>query len=100
MKYKYTAKTWNGTLIKGITDSDSIEDLALQLREQEIFLMKFRIIKKIAEIPNKPNLKTISIFCKQLSICIKAGIPICETLNLLYEQMPHKAIKNSLISIT
>jgi len=100
MKYKYTAKTWYGTLIKGITDSDSIEDLALQLREQEIFLMKFRIIKKIAEIPNKPNLKTISIFCKQLSICIKAGIPICETLNLLYEQMPHKAIKNSLISIT
>ncbi|HEY8892493.1 MAG TPA: type II secretion system F family protein [Clostridium sp.] len=99
MKYKYLAKTWNGTLIKGITDSDSIEELALQLRKQEIFLMKTRIIKKIAEIDTKPNLKTISIFCKQFSICIKAGIPICDTLNLLYEQMLHKSIKNSLISI-
>jgi len=99
MKYKYLAKTWNGTLIKGITDSDSIEELALQLRKQEIFLIKTRIIKKIAEIPTKPNLKTIAIFCKQFSICIKAGIPICDTLKLLYEQMLHKAIKNSLLSI-
>ena len=99
MKYKYTAKTSNGTLIKGSTESDSVEELALQLREKEIFLMKSRCIKKITEISSKPSLKTISIFCKQFSICIKSGIPICDILNLLYEQMLHKSIKNSLISI-
>lgn len=99
MRYKYIAKTSNGTLIRGSTESDSIEELALRLREKEIFLMKSRSIKRITEISTKPNLKTISIFCKQFSICIKSGIPICDILNLLYEQMIHKSIKNSLISV-
>lgn len=99
MRYKYTAKTSNGTLIKGIAESDSTYELALSLREKEIFLMKSRNIKKITRISSKPNLKMISIFCKQFSICIKSGIPICDILNLLYEQMFHKSIKKSLISI-
>jgi len=93
------AKTSNGTTIKGSTESDSIEELALGLRGRELFLIKCRSIKKITEISTKPNLKTISIFCKQFSICIKSGIPICDILNLLYEQMLHKSIKNSLKSI-
>ena len=93
------AKTLDGTLIKGSTESDSAYELALSLREQDIFLIKSRSIKKITEISTKPNLKTISIFCKQFSICIKAGIPTCDILNLLYDQMLHKSIKKSLISI-
>ncbi|HEY5589141.1 MAG TPA: type II secretion system F family protein [Candidatus Paceibacterota bacterium] len=93
------AKTFNGTTIKGSTESDSIEELALGLRGKELFLIKCRSIKKITEISTKPNLKTISIFCKQFSICIKSGIPICDILNLLYEQMLHKSIKNSLKSV-
>ncbi|MBW9147490.1 type II secretion system F family protein [Clostridium sp. CM028] len=99
MRYKYTAKTSNGTLIKGSTESDSTYELALSLREKEIFLIKSKRIKKITSISSKPNLKMISIFCKQFSICIKSGIPICDILNLLYEQMIHKSIKKSLISI-
>ena len=99
MRYKYTAKTSNGTLIKGSTESDSTYELALSLREKEIFLIKSRSIKKITRISSKPSLKMISIFCKQFSICIKSGIPICDILNLLYEQMLHKSIKKSLISI-
>ncbi|MGH4138008.1 type II secretion system F family protein [Clostridium sp.] len=99
MKYKYIAKTSNGIIIKGSAESDSIEELALGLRAQEIFLIKGRSIKKISEISTRPNLKIISMFCKQFSICLKSGIPICDILNLLYEQMLHKAIKNSLISI-
>ncbi|MBU3161389.1 type II secretion system F family protein [Clostridium frigoris] len=100
MKYKYVAKTSNGVLIKGIAQSDSIEELALGLREEKIYLMKIRSIKKIGEISSKPSLKTIAIFCKQFSLCIKAGIPICDILNLLYEQMIHKSIKMSLIDIS
>ncbi len=99
MKFKYMAKTFNGITIKGTTCSDSIEELALGLREKELFLIKWRSVKKITEFSTKPNLKTISIFCKQFSICIKSGIPICVALNLLYQQMLHKSIKNSLISI-
>lgn len=93
------AKTFNGITIKGTTCSDSIEDLALELREKKLFLIKCRNIKKITEISTKPNLKTISMFCRQFSICIKSGIPICDILNLLYEQMVHKSIKKSLLSI-
>lgn len=99
MRYKYIAKTSNGTLIKGSTESDSTCELALRLREKDIFLIKSRSIKRITEISTKPSLKTISLFCKQFSICIKSGIPICDILNLLYEQMLHKSIKKSLISI-
>jgi len=93
------AKTSNGTLVKGTTESDSIEELALQLREKEIYLIRTINIRVISVFSSKPNLKTISIFCKQFSICIKSGIPICDILNLLYEQMLHKSIKKSLISI-
>ncbi len=93
------AKTSNGTLIKGCTESDSMEELALGLREKEIFLIKARSIKKLTQASTKPNLKTISIFCKQFSICIKAGISICDTLSLLHQQMLHKSIKSSLTDI-
>ena len=99
MRYKYKAKTSNGVLIKGSAQSDSIEELALCLREKEIYLMKIRSIKKTGEISSRPSLKTISIFCKQFSICIKSGIPICDILDLLYDQMIHKSIKKSLIAI-
>lgn len=93
------AKTYDGITIKGTTCSDSIEELALDLRTKDLFLIKCRSIKKITEISPKPNLKTIAIFCKQFSICIKSGIPICDILNLLYEQIQHKSIKNSLLNI-
>ena len=99
MRYKYIAKTINGTLVKDSTDSDSIEELALNLREKELFLIKTMSIKEMNKMQSRPNLKTISIFCKQFSICIKSGIPICDILDLLYEQMLHKSIKKSLISI-
>jgi type IV pilus assembly protein PilC len=99
MRYKYKAKTTSGKVIKGTTESDSDYELALRLREKDIFLTKCRRIKKITDISTKPNLKTVSIFCKQFSICIKSGIPICDILHLLYLQMEHKSIKNSLTSI-
>jgi type IV pilus assembly protein PilC len=99
MKYKYMAKTLSGSLIKGSAESDSVCELALCLRKKNVFLIKSRRVIKITEISTRPNLKTISIFCKQFSICIKSGIPICDILNLLYEQMLHKSIKNSLVSI-
>ncbi|MCB2288476.1 type II secretion system F family protein [Clostridium sp. CS001] len=99
MKYKYMAKTLSGSLIKGSAESDSVCELALRLRKNNIFLIKSRQVIKIPEVSTRPNLKTISIFCKQFSICIKSGIPICDILNLLYEQMLHKSIKNSLVSI-
>jgi type IV pilus assembly protein PilC len=99
MKYKYTAKTTNGKVIKGIAESSSVYELALRLRKNEVFLIKSRKVIKINEIYTKPNLKTISMFCKQFSICIKSGIPICDILSLLYEQILHKSIKNSLITI-
>lgn len=99
MRYRYIAKTINGTLVKDVTDSESIEELTLTLRQKELFLIKTTSIKKINKIPSRPNLKTISIFCKQFSICIKSGIPIYDILDLLYEQTLHKSIKKSLISI-
>ena len=99
MKYKYIAKTIDGNLVKGITESDSDDQLALRLREREIFLIKSRRIKNITEFSTKPNLKIISLLCKQFSICIKSGIPICDTLDLLHEQTLHKSIRNSLVSI-
>lgn len=99
MKYKYVAKTSNGVLVKGIAQSNSIEELALGLREEKIYLMKISSIKKIWEISRRPSLKIIAMFCKQFAICIKAGIPICDILNLLYEQMINKSIKMSLIAI-
>jgi type IV pilus assembly protein PilC len=99
MRYKYTAKTKNGKIIKGSAESSSVYELALRLRKNEVFLIKSRKAIKITEIYTKPNLKTISMFCKQFSICIKSGIPICDILNLLYEQILHKSIKNSLITI-
>ncbi|MGH4050438.1 MAG: type II secretion system F family protein [Clostridium sp.] len=99
MKYRYIAKTINGTLIKATTDSDSIEELALNLREKEIFLMKIISTKKISKFSSRPNLKIIAMFCRQFSICIKSGIAICDVLDLLYEQILHKSIKTSLISI-
>jgi type IV pilus assembly protein PilC len=99
MKYKYVAKNLQGVSMKGVIDSDSTSELALILREKDLFLIKSRSIKKITDKYTKPNLKTISIFCKQFSICIKSGIPICDILNLLYQQMSNKSIKNSLILI-
>ena len=99
MKYTYMAKTLNGNLIKGTTESESIEALALLLRKKEIFLIKSRSVNTIKGLSIKPNLKTISIFCKQFSISIKAGIPLCEILDLLYDQMLHKSIKKSLVNI-
>ncbi|MCB2291973.1 type II secretion system F family protein [Clostridium algoriphilum] len=99
MRYKYIAKTSNGASIKGNSESDSIEELALKLREKEIYLLKVKSEKNRTEFSSKPSLKTISIFCKQFSLCIKSGIPICDILDLLYEQMLHKSIRKSLISI-
>ena len=42
---------------------------------------------------DKIPIKHLSLFCHQLSILIRSGIPISQALNLLYEQIDHTGLK-------
>lgn len=99
--YIYKAVNIIGEYEKGICTARDEKDLAIFLREKELYLLKYKKKLAISGFNNlsKLKLKEIAILCNQLSVILKAGINISDAMDILIKQSTNKRLKKSLKSI-
>ncbi|MFH1422480.1 MAG: type II secretion system F family protein [Planctomycetota bacterium] len=88
--YKYIAKDSSGRKVSGTMNADSPVDVKQELRKKDLTIISLDEKSgqdKRKKIP-RPHVKSkdISVFTRQLSTMVAAGIPMLESLEVLAEQ--------------
>lgn len=88
--FQYEAKNFEGRLIKGKMEATDESAVTATLRKMNTFPVKISTFKQGLNIDladfKKVSIKDISIFCKQFSVIITAGITILRGLDIVKNQ--------------
>jgi len=100
--FSYKAKTPDGRVIDGIVEADNEEAMNAKMKAQKLIVISVTKQGGLASIFRMgPKVKTdqISIFSRQFSTMISAGLPVLQALNILVEQTEDKVFKEVLAKI-
>jgi type IV pilus assembly protein PilC len=101
-KFKYTALAVDGSTISGVQDGPSLGSVHLALRQRGLQpvevnekkgVLQFEITKK--KVPRKDLMH----FSRQMSVFIKAGIPILDALEIITSETTNKPFLKSLTGV-
>jgi type IV pilus assembly protein PilC len=94
--FQYTVRDQSGQVKTGVKDADNQGALARQLREQGFTVAKIKQIKSAATAQGGPKpkgairggvkLTELSVYCRQFSTMIDAGVSLVRCLSVLQEQ--------------
>ncbi len=103
--YKYESYNKQGESIKGLIGADNVDDCLARLKGMGLTVLELKEQKSsrsLAFLSNekKVTLSELSVFSKQLSAMISAGIPITRSLYTLSRQSTNPTLKSALESIT
>lgn len=96
--YLYEAKNIKGAIEKGKMEGEDEEAVATYLRTKNCWLISIREentsgLSGDIELYSKVSIKDISIFCRQLSYTLNAGISLNRALNIVGQQTENKKLK-------
>ncbi|MDR3543328.1 MAG: type II secretion system F family protein [Desulfosporosinus sp.] len=97
--YIYKAKNLKGEELAGDYETSSLEMLKTMLHEQGYFLIDAQVKGKaynFGDMFKKVDIKDVSLFCRQFSVILSAGIPIVEAVAILRDQMEKKKFRETL----
>jgi len=106
--YLWEGRTAQGKVLKGEMEAASLEAVFARLRSQRIqpnpalVREKGKGLSKELSIPGfGPSVKPhdVMIFTRQFSTMIDAGLPIVQSLDVLFEQTDNTALKNIIRSV-
>lgn len=101
--YSYTYKDPNGTLQKGTTEAETEEKLRARFEEQGLEVVEVTMIKKRGSIKSrgygKVKLTNLSIFCRQFSTMVDAGVSLVRCLDVLSRQTQDPKLKKILLDV-
>lgn len=95
--YKYEAAYASGEKVNGVVEAVSQTDAVTQIRQScEIVLSLKEVPKSAVRDPlarfQKISAKSLALTCQQFAIILKAGLPLVQTVDLVAEQCPDKAL--------
>ena len=98
--FQYSYKDQAGKLQRGVKDAESQGVLARQLREQGLTVKDIKVVRKAATRPGQKapvkgrvKLTELSVFCRQFSTMIDAGVSLVRCLSVLQEQATSKRLQ-------
>src|ERR1051326_1050032 len=99
--FKYTGKGPDGKAVKGSVTADTESAALAKLRNQKV---TSAILKKGGfKIPNPfaegVSVQDVSVFSRQFSTMINAGLPVLQALNIIGEQAQNKTFKKVISSL-
>jgi len=102
--FVWKGKNRNGQFQEGVLLADSKDAAAAVLRRQQIQISGIREKgRQIPLIPKLPGLgvpqKLVSIFTRQFSVMLDAGLPLVQCLEILGEQQDNKRFQEILASV-
>lgn len=100
--FSYTFRDANGGIQKGTADAESEEILRKRFEEQGLTITELTMIKARspkAKTYGKVKLTNLSVFCRQFSTMVDAGVSLVRCLDVLSRQTQDKKLKKILLDI-
>jgi type IV pilus assembly protein PilC len=98
--YQYEAKTLQGNTIKGNMEAENENDVRIKLREREYYPQSIKPASSSLDIDlskyAKVSIQSISIFCRQFSFTVSAGMNILKAMEVVSNQTENKKLKGIL----
>jgi len=99
-RYRYEAQNFDGKRIQGVFEGD-YDEVVTMIREKNFFPTEINEIKGAKDIKElnlfgKVDKKSIAMFCHQFASVIKAGVPMTQSLYILYRQTENKILRAAL----
>ena len=101
MNFAYKVKTSQGNVLEGSMEANDQQSVVNRLREQRFIILDISEVKSASGgILNKLNIfkpkvkrKDLVIFSRQLATLVNSGVPIVQSLSILYDQIENPAFK-------
>ncbi len=107
--FEYEALDDSGRAVKGIAEADSRRQATAQLRSKDIYVTKIssynaaaRRLKAISLanlLPRRNRTRQLSVFTRQMTALLKAGVPLVEALSALVEQTEDRYLTETIIDV-
>lgn len=101
--YSYTFRDPSGGLQKGTAEAETEENLRARFQEQGLEIVEVTLIKKgrvkKARSYGKVKLTRLSLFCRQFSTMVDAGVSLVRCLDVLSRQTEDPRLKKILIDV-
>ena len=99
-RYRYEAQDFEGKRIQGVFEGE-YEEVVTMIREKNFFPTEINELKGAKDIKElnlfgKVDKKSIAMFCHQFASVIKAGVPMTQSLFILYRQTENKMLRSAL----
>ena len=93
--FNYKAKSTTGAQVSGLMEAENERVLAAKLKAQKLILISsvMEKKKKLAGRGGKVTVKDLSIFSRQFATMISAGVPVLQSLNIIYDQVESRKLK-------
>ena len=82
---------------KLVINADNEAQLMKTLKDQDFYLIDYKVLADPNEALNRTkhiSTKNLSLLCRQLASMLTSGITLIRALNILYQQIENKALKN------
>jgi len=111
-KYKYRVRDFRGSPIEQTAEASNATDLRTRLREQGMYVLEISEVKSSSDLTNRFSLDAInmaltpvkirdkSVFARQLSALINAGVSLVRSLAVLQDQATNIKLKKFLEQIS
>jgi type IV pilus assembly protein PilC len=103
VEYKFQAKGPDGRILKGVVKAQSPDEVKAKLRSKAFTPISVQMVQKSKGLavlgPKKLNNKEFQIFLRQLSIMLKSGVPLLDSLESLKDSAFSKSFVKVLTGI-
>jgi type IV pilus assembly protein PilC len=102
--YAYTVRDASGAVHRGVSEAESDTILARRLKEQGLNVTQIKRTKAVQRpgqkrVWGRVSLNELSIFCRQFSTMIDAGVSLVRCLSVLQEQSQSAKLRSILADI-
>jgi type IV pilus assembly protein PilC len=103
-KFKYSAKNFEGSIIEGVFEASTHNEVIRMLRERDYYPLKIEKIVQATDVRDlklfgKLNSKDIAMLSRQFSTMMTAGISIIQCLDILTKQVSNRTLGKLLAEI-
>ena len=100
--FRYSSKDMKGQTFRGTIEAESLAGFYRQLKERGQFCVGVSAkgdVKNLTFGSGKVKLKALTVFCRQFSTMLDAGLPIIKSLDVLYEQTEDRRMKAVILGV-
>lgn len=99
--FRYTARDIKGTLSKGTMDVESADEVYQKLRDQGLYCISLETKqeKSVGTGNAHMKIKDVSLFCRQLSTMLSAGLMVVRALDILYSRTTNRRLRESYLQL-